>query len=81
MSGVSEKASQLSSSRRLLFALKEARAELEAVELTAWGEQTRHSFSLDMFHGGHFFLNDAPDPLLRAISKKLSAQINKRGTV
>jgi medium-chain acyl-[acyl-carrier-protein] hydrolase len=50
-------------------------------QLAAWGEQTRHSFSLEMFPGDHFFLNNAPVPLLRAISKHLNTYLAERGTV
>jgi medium-chain acyl-[acyl-carrier-protein] hydrolase len=48
-------------------------------QLAAWGEQTCCSFSLDMFPGDHFFLNDAPGPLLRAISKNLTQFILTAG--
>ncbi len=41
-------------------------------QLAAWGEQTGRSFSLEMFPGDHFFLNDTPGPLLRAISRNLA---------
>ena len=36
-------------------------------DLIAWRDQTRRSFSLKMFPGGHFFLKSAQIPLLRAI--------------
>jgi medium-chain acyl-[acyl-carrier-protein] hydrolase len=46
-------------------------------QLIAWAEQTRRAFSLEMFPGNHFFLNDTPGPLLRVISSKLAPVLEK----
>lgn len=36
-------------------------------EMAAWSAHTRGTFKLRIFPGGHFFLNEARLPLLRAI--------------
>lgn len=46
-------------------------AEASREDLAAWREQTRGSFKLQMFPGGHFFLNSDRAMLLRAISEDL----------
>jgi medium-chain acyl-[acyl-carrier-protein] hydrolase len=40
-------------------------------DLEAWREQTRSSFSLQMFPGDHFFLNTTQPLLLRVLSQEL----------
>jgi medium-chain acyl-[acyl-carrier-protein] hydrolase len=50
---------------------------VEYSDLEAWGDQTTASFSLNMFRGGHFFLNTAPSLLLHALSKELQLQMDK----
>ncbi len=40
-------------------------------KLTAWHEQTRASFMLDMFPGNHFFLNSSQAELLQMLSHRL----------
>jgi medium-chain acyl-[acyl-carrier-protein] hydrolase len=40
-------------------------------DLEAWREQTRGSFSLQMFPGDHFFLNTTQPLLLRVLSQEL----------
>jgi medium-chain acyl-[acyl-carrier-protein] hydrolase len=42
-------------------------------EVRAWREQTRESFILQMFDGGHFFLQTHRDELLGAIRRELGA--------
>jgi len=37
----------------------------------AWSERTRGPFRARMFPGGHFFLNEHPEPLVRAVSEDL----------
>jgi surfactin synthase thioesterase subunit len=39
--------------------------------LVSWREYTRSSFSVQMFPGGHFYLNENRQPLLQLISKTL----------
>ncbi len=45
----------------------EARPE----ELEAWSEQTRSSFTLELFPGGHFFLHRDEAAVLQAVSRQL----------
>jgi surfactin synthase thioesterase subunit len=40
-------------------------------DLEAWREQTRGSFTLRTFPGGHFFIESARDAVLRALSEDL----------
>ena len=40
-------------------------------QIKAWSQQTCHSFTLKMFEGNHFFLNDAQSSLLQTISQDL----------
>jgi len=40
-------------------------------ELQAWREQTNNYFSLNMFPGGHFFINDYHSLLIEKISERL----------
>lgn len=42
-------------------------------DLASWSVQTRRSFSLQMFPGDHFFLNDERDVFLRALSDDVAA--------
>lgn len=42
--------------------------------LAAWQAQTNGSFNLRMFPGDHFYLNDARETLLRAISQELTSK-------
>lgn len=46
-------------------------AEADQDDLAPWQEQTRAAFKLQMFPGGHFFLNNDRAPLLQAISEDL----------
>lgn len=46
-------------------------AEANQNDLAAWLEQTRGAFKLQMFPGGHFFLNSDRTSLLRSISEDL----------
>ncbi len=39
--------------------------------MLAWRPFTRDAFTLHMFPGGHFYLNDQPEPLWQAISQVL----------
>jgi medium-chain acyl-[acyl-carrier-protein] hydrolase len=43
-------------------------------DLAAWREQTNGPFALRMFPGGHFFLHNAREPLVRAIGESLMNQ-------
>ena len=45
--------------------------EASQEDIGAWREQTRGSFRLQMFPGGHFFLNDSRAALLKSISEDL----------
>ncbi len=45
--------------------------KVSQAELTAWGQQTKADFNLQMFAGNHFFLHSARQELLRAISTQL----------
>jgi medium-chain acyl-[acyl-carrier-protein] hydrolase len=47
--------------------------EASREELVAWAEQTRASFSLQMFPGDHFFLHDCQGLLLQLISEYLES--------
>jgi len=40
--------------------------------LETWGEQTTHSFRLEMFPGGHFFLETQQEAFLNALARDLS---------
>ncbi len=42
-------------------------------DLAAWREQTRGGFTLEMFPGNHFFLQNAQGPLISAVSRTLRA--------
>lgn len=50
---------------------EDARLPREVIE--AWRRQTRSSFALRQFPGGHFFLHTAENELLRALKKDLEA--------
>ncbi|HET9320416.1 MAG TPA: alpha/beta fold hydrolase [Bryobacteraceae bacterium] len=41
--------------------------------LETWAEQTTQSFNVEMFPGGHFFLQTQQDELLKALSRELKA--------
>jgi len=45
--------------------------EATSEELAEWNEQTRHGFSLHMFHASHFFLRSAEDEFLEVLSRKI----------
>jgi medium-chain acyl-[acyl-carrier-protein] hydrolase len=40
--------------------------------LEGWAEQTTASFAVRIFPGGHFYLNSATDPFLRALEEDLA---------
>jgi len=42
-------------------------------DLEAWGAETTHSFRLEMFPGGHFFLETHQEAFLTALARDLSA--------
>ena len=44
-------------------------------QLTAWQQQTKAEFDLQMFEGDHFFLNSARQELLKAIATTLEQQL------
>lgn len=46
-------------------------ATVRAQKLEPWREQTTASFALRMFEGDHFFLRQAAEPLLRALTNEL----------
>jgi len=48
------------------------RDNIREEDLAAWREHTRGPFSLRMFDGGHFFLDEMQEPLLEAVSAQLS---------
>lgn len=45
--------------------------EVSREELAGWAEHTTGAFSLRMFEGGHFFLHDAQEEILRIVSREL----------
>lgn len=45
--------------------------------LVAWRHQVCGPFRLSMFPGGHFFVNEHPEPLLQAISHALQATVSE----
>lgn len=45
-------------------------------ELLAWRSQTRNTFTLRMFSGGHFFLQTARSELLQALTQNLTPLLN-----
>ena len=45
--------------------------EVSLDQLQAWRAQTSAAFSLQMFHGGHFFINSSQPLVLRSLSKEL----------
>jgi medium-chain acyl-[acyl-carrier-protein] hydrolase len=48
---------------------------LNREEILPWREHTRASFSLRMFRGGHFFINDMRKPMSQLILQALKPQI------
>lgn len=44
-------------------------------ELAAWRDQTHGAFTFRMFPGDHFYLNEARETLLRAISLELTSKL------
>jgi len=44
-------------------------------ELEAWSRHTRAGFDLDLFPGGHFYLREQSEPLLRVIADALRRQL------
>ncbi|HEX8161812.1 MAG TPA: alpha/beta fold hydrolase [Pyrinomonadaceae bacterium] len=47
-------------------------AEVERERLEAWREQTTAYFTLQMFDGGHFFINEARPALLASLARELA---------
>lgn len=50
-------------------------SEVSREDLAAWRDQTSDSFVLRMFPGNHFFLNDAREIVLRAVSEELTCKL------
>ncbi|HEY6565682.1 MAG TPA: alpha/beta fold hydrolase, partial [Pirellulaceae bacterium] len=46
-------------------------ARVSRVRLEAWRAQTRAAFSCRLFPGGHFFVQQHPEPLIRAIADRI----------
>ncbi|ATB40494.1 malonyl CoA-ACP transacylase [Cystobacter fuscus] len=46
--------------------------------LAAWGQETQHSFTMQMFSGGHFFINEVPDQVLQIIRDELTTRSHPR---
>ena len=46
--------------------------DVPRADLEAWREHTRADFKLWMLPGGHFFINTAPDLLLKILAQELS---------
>jgi medium-chain acyl-[acyl-carrier-protein] hydrolase len=44
-------------------------------DLEAWREQTNGSFSLRLFHTGHFFTGDAEDAVMRAVAEEIALSL------
>jgi len=57
----------------------EADREVSRTDLDAWREQTTARFHLRLLPGGHFFLHDALDSLVRSITDDLAATLNGGG--
>lgn len=46
-------------------------------DLEEWRKLTRGSFSLELFSGDHFFINQSTDALLSSLNKSLSGLVNR----
>ncbi|WPB81677.1 thioesterase domain-containing protein [Archangium violaceum] len=46
--------------------------------LAAWGQETQHSFTMQMFSGGHFFINEVTDQVLQTIRDELTTRSHPR---
>jgi medium-chain acyl-[acyl-carrier-protein] hydrolase len=57
----------------------EADREVSRADLEFWQEQTSGQFRLRLLPGGHFYLHDALDGLVRAITDDLAVTLNRGG--
>lgn len=49
--------------------------DVDEAQLTAWGAQTTGTFALQMFDGGHFFIQSALAPVLEAVTAQLRRSV------
>jgi len=52
--------------------------EVSCEELKAWQRQTRSAFRLQMFAGGHFFIQRQPEELLRSLYSELQQLVSQQ---